>query len=325
MRSNKGLNSDENVLLTLSDTGYYEFFLEYKQECELLISTPISFTTFYNCKPWNIISTQKVETCVCVYHREMVLYMKAMAVARKQTHPLPNSEESGSEEDTLCGNCSYSRSCPCECIACSTKVTYLTEFMDTIMCPRAQDSRLYKLKCVLGLCKKCGWEKCQAICDRDGQVLDVPVTVRLLQPTLVPTAGKMKSLKVETPVTLPFGEFKENLKEVTKSFKTHDFVARWQAGQYLDQLKNLRHGHEIWVADYIENFKTFTKVELQQDYYNKTQITVFIVMVVRWRLPHEIFSEAEVSVLVSTCTQSHIIIRNMKTKTNCLNNLFCMY
>ena len=56
---------------------------------------------------------------------------------------------------------------------------------------------------------------------------------------------------------------------------------------YHQSIEDLKEGDQIWVADYIENFSTFSKIELQQDYYNKEQVAIFITMVIRWRKPDE--------------------------------------
>jgi len=299
----KKRDSESDVLLTLADTGFYELFLEYKKECDVRAVDHISSTTFYLCKPWNIQTTQKVEACVCVYHREMVLYMKALQAARKQVHHADvNEAHHGPLLDEAEGPlCLYSSSCKCECGACSRKVSYLCDFMDTVLCPRKKDSRMYSLACVLGTCLLCGWDKIQGTCPIDRTAMaksgeqEVTVNVRLLESQSIIKAGQVKQLKVETQLTLPFSKFMKDIEEKVRTFKLHDFIARWQAGQYHEQLRNLKKGHEVWIADYIENFKSFTKIELQQDYYNKTQISIFIVMVIRWRRDGENFDEAQVA------------------------------
>jgi hypothetical protein len=77
----------------------------------------------------------------------------------------------------------------------------------------------------------------------------------------------------------------------------HDFVARWQGDLYHDMLfdsESLPPGTELWVSDYIENFSTFSSLELQQDYYNKTQVAIFITLVIRHREPNEAVLPSEV-------------------------------
>ena len=58
--------------------------------------------------------------------------------------------------------------------------------------------------------------------------------------------------------------------------------------------ESLPPGTELWVSDYIENFSTFSSLELQQDYYNKTQVAIFITLVIRHREPNEAVLPSEV-------------------------------
>ena len=50
---------------------------------------------------------------------------------------------------------------------------YLSEFMDTLMCPKTEGDyrRYYALPCILKQCKRCGWGKIQGKCPVEKQLL----------------------------------------------------------------------------------------------------------------------------------------------------------
>ena len=141
--------------------------MEYREEANSMSIASLKFGAFMGMKPWMIKSCTKLESCVCVYHREAVLMMKALNEARSQMHAInPDDMEWEDDEHTIdCvgphdgvaidnTDCKHDKSCPCKCQACVNKPTYLTDFTDSLLCRRTEGSRLYKLKCVLGKCMK---------------------------------------------------------------------------------------------------------------------------------------------------------------------------
>ena len=71
-------------------------------------------------------------------------------------------------------------------------------------------------------------------------------------------------------------------------------MCRWQGDAYHQSIEELAKGEILMIADYIENFSTFSRVELQQDYYNKEQVSIFIVMLIRHRMEGEVEQNVEV-------------------------------
>jgi len=83
-------------------------------------------------------------------------------------------------------------------------------------------------------------------------------------------------------------EFRREMKNyITNIFAIHDYVARWQASRFRLSMSRLNKGQHVWIFDYTEDFSCFSKIELQQDYFNKRQIGIFIVLVIRHRRPEE--------------------------------------
>ena len=251
----------------------------------------MSFSSFYRLKPFQIKSDVRQECCVCVYHRQAALYVRSMNGVRRLTH-----------ECLLKRNTSVcqfiGKGCSCECQLCVPRVNgwelsnYLTPFMDTMLCKREKDSAHYRLRCVLGKCPDCGWDKVQGACQTDlkkDKTYKTPVPVRLLQDVIIDQPdGKSKRVKIEQTKKVLVPEFRKEMKNyMTNIFAIHDYVARWQASQFRLSMSKLKKGEHVWIFDYIENFSCFSKIELQQDYFNKRQIGIFIVLVMRHRRPEE--------------------------------------
>jgi len=268
--------------------------MEYRDEAHSMGIIALKFGAFMEMKPWMIKSCTKLESCVCVYHREAALMMKALNEARSQMHAInPDDMEWDDDQHTIDyvgpydgmaidnTDCKHHKSCPCKCQACVNKPTYLTDFTDSLLCRRTEGSRLYKLKCVLRKCIKCGWDKIQGACDVDiNRVRLDPekhVQVQLLQRVTKAYGGVEKRIKAEVITSMTYDSFLKSCKSTMEDFVIHDHIARWQASQYHSQIRNLEEGREIWVIDFIENYKVFSKVELQQDYYNKSQVSNYMI------------------------------------------------
>lgn len=301
VRSTKGVQHDEAVLLATDEGGYPEMFEAYCKQCDLELAVPLSYSTFLRLKPWEITSNEKQECCVCVYHVEVALLIKAINRSRRILHTLEsdkgmtmNQSKATSEFLGKSNVCQHAPSCECKCRVCSVRTVSLSQFMDTFLCPRLPLQRFYNLKCVKGLCEFCGWGKFQGTCPADEANKDQDVTVKLLRNVSVDFNGKSKKIKQETTVTTTLGLLLEEGKSVFRGFAEHDFVARWQAHQYRKQREELKDGEYMLVVDFIENYRMCSKVEMQQDYYSKTAVTILVIMLIRRRRENETYQDPEV-------------------------------
>ena len=298
MFSSKARDADDEVAHRPEDKGYFEIYLEHRTRCRAKFGVdyvPMSFGAFYGRKPFEVKPDMKVESCVCIYHRQAALYVKALNQCRREMH---RSAKRARDDGCVC---QYQDTCTCKCAVCvpGWEVSnYLTPFMSSVLCPRPPASRHFKLACVLDKCPDCSWRNVQGGCEMDAARGDQMVNVKLLKSKNVDLPnGTSKTVKVECTERMQYRKFMERMEAELRSFAEHDFVARRQADMYHQSISNLRKGEEIWIADYIENFSTFSKVELQQDYYNKDQIAIFIVMKIRWRKKGERNIPQEVSIM----------------------------
>ena len=288
MRSQKGRLADTAIRQGPEDKGYFEIYLEWRKLCEVEYPNLriMSFPSFYRLKPFQVKSDVRQECCVCVYHRQAALYVRSLNGVRRLTHD--RLSWTGTSLCQFTG-----KGCNCDCLLCLAPVTnYLTPFMDTMLCKREKDSAHYRLGCVLGKCPDCGWDKVQGACQTDlkkDKTYKTPVPVRILQDVIIDQPdGRSKRVKIEQTTMVLVPEFRKEMKNyMTNIFAIHDYVARWQASQFRLSMSRLNKGQHVWIFDYIENFSCFSKIELQQDYFNKRQIGIFIVLVIRHRRPEE--------------------------------------
>lgn len=198
----------------------------------------MSFPSFYRLKPWEVSPDNKVQSCVCVYHRQAALYVKASNKCRRELHFSVKRKRSDAP------SCQHQCSCSCACPVCVPgpweKSNFLTPFMSTILCPRVDGSRHFKLACVLDKCPHCSWNKVQGACPMDQSRLDQDVDVKLLKTVMKDTPkGTTKAVKVECTERMEYREFMERMNKELRSFALHDFVARWQADMYHRSIRDL--------------------------------------------------------------------------------------
>lgn len=309
--SSKARDADEGIKHTPEDKSFFEVYLEHRARCRKEFGVefiPMSYSSFYMRKPYEVRSDQRIKSCVCLYHRQAALYVKALNQCRRQLHVSAKRKLQHGKE------CQHAETCWCDCAVCvpGWEVTnYLTPFMNSVLCPRENCSRHFNLACVLGKCANCSWQKTQGACAMDESRHDQMVNVRLLKAVEKDTPnGTVKKVKVECTERKQYHKFMADMEQELHRFAEHDYVARWQSDMYHRSIRELKQGEEVWIADYIENFSTFSKVELQQDYFNKDQIAIFVVMKIRWRQKNERNVPQEVSydLPAHLCCEVHTFI-----------------
>ena len=287
-RSNKSKLADEQVRLYY-DGSFYALYREYKESIEF----PLSWASFMRSKPYWIKSAHKVVSCICIHHRSMHIRAKALAKIRTTLHKDPKRKRK--KVGYL-----HESSCNCQCGVCTADDTAgnLADFKDTVMCPRKNSRRHYNVACVLGKCKDCGFDRRVRCCPIEQGRGAKRISAKVLGKVEVDTPKGPKKVAAEVTQDQLFGTFMDETAKEVKDFLEHDFVSTWQGDLYHNMLfdtESLPYGTELWVSDYIENFSTFSSLELQQDYYNKTQVAIFITLVIRHREPGEAVLPSEVT------------------------------
>lgn len=285
MRASRKKGNKEEALKLYPDDEFREI---YNAWCIVLLTdlalSSCSFEEFIRLKPYYVKTDHKQMCCVCVYHHGMRMHVNSLHRIRKQVHL---SRASGS-------SCQFHDRCACECVLCKahewTSSQGLRNFLNSVMCCRVEGAHCYDLACVLGLCDKCGWDRVQGACEIEQISCEMEVSVScLVEHTRVGSGQSKKVFKVEGTKNMRFGEYMPIVKSETADFLIHDHIMRMQGDLYhrminsIPTLQALDKGYEVWVVDFIENFSCFSKNEMQQEYYNKISISIFIVLVIRAR------------------------------------------
>lgn len=175
----------DTQIKTYYDGSFYALFLDYLSETE----NSLSFPAFMKAKPFWVKSSHKVVSCICVHHRGMVLRAKALATVRAQLHKHHGEQQSK--------GCTHASSCTCKCRLCLAKTDCgdLGDFKDTVMCARVGNKRHYKVACVLGKCKECGWDRTMACCPIETDRQNSLVYPKMLETVEVDTPKGTKKMK----------------------------------------------------------------------------------------------------------------------------------
>ena len=245
----KSYSSHEVYILRKSQT---EAFVDFKEKYP---DIQISQRTFERCKPYFIREARPKDriTCCCRYHLEMrSLFRTCMDFRRKhvvsETHTVYENMSSMCS-DTLCApdeNGNFNRSClERECPNCGITDNF---FHDTEL---STDETTPTVK----------WEQFE--------YKDIEYKGRTIRKLLL------------TKKTTKAGEMFAHMKDILRTFPAHNFRAKWQHNQFSALLENLPINHCITVHDFSENFKCSEKVEIQSNYFSKTEATLHVTLLYR--------------------------------------------
>ena len=223
-------------------------------------------------------------SCVCVHHHKVALLENALRTARQKSD-LHNSKSPAT------GVCRYNaRSCSCKCDVCDD----VSDLADQSLRRRAvcpHDTYLPKLICVLGKCDNCSIDR--AFCPtelRRGDTTVIKYSKMSLVGEVVPGKGKETRKWKEVKVSTAFSGSPESLVGTIKNlfpfYLMHDYLHRRIGEAYQECIRRISASDdvtELWCFDYIENFSCFTQLELQQDHYSHSQVTIFVIFVMRKR------------------------------------------
>lgn len=194
------------------DGSFYSLYLDYCRSKE--DSKPLSFTAFMRTKPFWVHSSHKVISCICIYHRKMMIRCRALAKVRSTLHKAAPGLGVNN------GNCKHESSCACRCEVCSAGNTAseLGNFKDTVMCPRVGTQRHYNVACVLGKCESCGFERKVSCCPVEKGRKNLRVKAKVLDTVIVDTPKGPKSVAAEVWKEALYGKFISDTAKDTKAY-----------------------------------------------------------------------------------------------------------
>ena len=223
------------------DDAYDQFKLDHPE-----IAKHMSRIPFLLLRPYWVVPA-KDNTCLCVYHSRMRLYLEAYRRISKECH-----------ED--CG-------CACRfCVdgECETHIHESTETVRAhVLCPKPAGSDYNRLECVPNQCEQCkDFKRAKVLsckCENDPELaVHCKYYAQETHKYTVEEDGA-KEVREKTRTVLKkmegtAAEFMVLFREVATSFFEHSHVARRNAVQFDEMLKNLPEGHLVILEDFQMNY-----------------------------------------------------------------------
>ena len=223
------------------DDAYDQFKLDLPEVAEHLHSTAFCLLRPY----WAVPA--KDNTCLCVYHYRMRLYLEAYRRISKECH-----------EDCDCA-CQF-----CVDGECETHIHESTETVRAhVLCPKPAGSDYYRLECVTNQCEQCkDFKRAKVLsckCENDPELAVhwKDYAQETHKYTVEEDGAKEVREKTRTVLKKMEGtaaEFMVLFREVATSFFEHSHVARRSAVQFDEMLKNLPEGHLAILEDFQMNY-----------------------------------------------------------------------
>ena len=227
------------------------------------------------------VSTRRQWGCGCVHHRSFTSLATAIELGRKQGD-MHKSKRIRPHTDP----CSYGDTCSCVCAVCTASDTSAS-YLHRAVCEPAQNE-LPALSCVYGKCCSCGFARLLD-CPTEvevGKHLAVKARKYVKVTTEIPGHKSKTSVKL-VAVTQRLSKWKQEAADLFPFTLIHDYMDRRIQRVYKRIQKRLQLDEELWIMDFIENFTCFEEFELYQDHYCHEAVTIFIILVIRNREPHE--------------------------------------
>jgi len=219
----------------------------------------MSQRTFERLKPFFVRAATPKDrvTCCCRYHVEAKSLFKTCMDFRKK-YVIPELTEDERESFPV--------------------YEHLTDIATATLCEKDPSSNCFNKACLDRKCSSCGVRLVQF---SEKELTDYPnsPTVHWECYEYITTKNKRK-LTLVRKCTKPFEMF-NYFRKVLDNFAGHQFRAFWQNSQLKCLKENLPQNHIIVIHDYSENYGCKEKIELQQTYFQRTEVSIHVSIIHR--------------------------------------------
>ncbi|KAK3753750.1 hypothetical protein QZH41_005245 [Actinostola sp. cb2023] len=158
--------------------------------------------------------------------------------------------------------------------------SFLTEAVDSTLCPKLDGSDYHQLECLMRNCDDCGVTK--FITSNEERSDEVVVKWKRYEYVVVQDKNGVERRKIslvtkETSVGEMFNYFLELLKD----YPYHSFMSKWQKEQFDCLVNNLPLNHIICVHDFSENYTCRSQDEIQSQYFDPNKVAIHVSIVYR--------------------------------------------
>jgi len=220
----------------------------------------VSQRTFDKCKPYFVRAARLKDrtTCCCRYHLESKYIFNAFMSHRNQL--VKNgaiNERNFKSYETLAELC-----------------------VET-MCP-IEVGEIHLKDCLERNCSKCGVNLLK-ISEPELSVSDDAPDLKWKKFEYIDIKtknGTKKKITLVDKTTKP-GVMIDNFKKVLQFFPGHNFRAKWQNDQLKKIIENLPEDECVTVHDFSENYRCTEQVEIQSNYFQRTEVSIHVSLIYR--------------------------------------------
>lgn len=217
----------------------------------------VSIRMFEKLKPFFVIQARQrdIESCCCRYHVEArYLFKSCMDFRRRNTiisdrHPV---------------------------------YEHLTDLANATMCSKEKDAEYHNKDCIERHCTKCGVHLF-SLSEGELSVDDSSQNVQWMcyeYCTFKFNGTEKKKLTLVKKDSKP-GVMFQYFQRILEKYTAHAFRARWQAEQLRWLKQHLPPDEVICVHDFSENYSCKEKIEIQSNYFQRTEATLHVSLIYR--------------------------------------------
>ena len=228
----------------------------------------MSLRCFEGLKPWFVRKLKDRYTCCCIAHIQMLYIKEAFNQMRQSKAGLH-----GEGCDCTCVVCLTDKT-PRKCGAAACTHSSISLLIETLLCPKSNESTFHKLSCLKGECDHCGSQRL-VLCPKEKFENAFQVSVKVFEDVASPhqQGKKRKDLVIKQMGCKKFTSF---LQDHLTGYIRHNFVARWQSQQFKDCIQRFPRDVVVSVIDFAENYSFKEQNEIQSMHWYSSQVTILV-------------------------------------------------
>lgn len=245
-----------------------EFYLRFQAANPKVIIGKRMFDSF---QPWFVKKLKERNVCCCIYHVEMEELRVGFNHMRTKADLHPEKACDCDCED-VCQSTGENQCCARLCT-----FSGVTAMVDSILCPKKDDSQWHARECVFGECVNCGVDFLP-ICpiEEEGPSTKLVKWKHFSLQTITTKKGlERKKLQLVYKETTS-DQLLSYLKPKLQAFSRHSFVAKWEDEQFQMCLANFPADTMVSVIDFAENYSFEVQNEVQSMHWHNYQVSILV-------------------------------------------------
>lgn len=162
----------------------------------------------------------------------------------------------------------------------------MCDLLNCTLCPKNQGQDFHNLDCIERNCPQCGVQKFK-LSENELSCDELAPDVEWMCYEYVKFKFKnteKKKLCLVKKKTKPGSMFKY-FYDILSNFSSHVFRSKWQSVQLQYLKENLPQNHVICIHDFSENYACKEQVEIQSNYFQRTEASLHVSIIYRHAIP----------------------------------------